>query len=480
VIVPRNKLLFWVAVVILPFCLVAAVVPGMLMAALGLIAVFTIVALIDAMRSLGTVAGFSVQLPAVVRMSKDRRGKIEVRIRNSKQRGRTLRLGLPFPEQIESEQTEAVVNLPAGAEWSRYEWPCLPRKRGNYPLETVYLEASSPFGFWAQRGAAAVQSELRVYPNLLSERKQLAALFLNRGSFGLHAQRQIGKGRDFEKLREYIPGDSFDEIHWKATAKRGRPVTKVFQIERTQEVYVIIDASRLSARPLARAEHDQPGRSLGLSRSPVRNTHPQPGSENQQPNQRESTPEPETILERFMIAALVLGLAAEKQGDLFGLLTFADQVKTFVRAKNGKAHFSSCRDALYTLQPRIVTPDYDEVCTFIRLRLRHRALLVFLTSLDDPLVAESFVRNMDLIRRQHLIVVNMLQPPGVSPLFTNPNIASMDDLYQHLGGHLLWQKLREVEKVLQRRGVRFSLLQNERLSAELVSQYLNVKRRQLI
>jgi hypothetical protein len=56
----------------------------------------------------------------------------------------------------------------------------------------------------------------------------------------------------------------------------------------------------------------------------------------------------------------------------------------------------------------------------------------------------------------------------------------MDDLYQHLGGHLLWQKLRELEKVLHRRGVQFSLLQNERLSADLVTQYLNVKRRQLI
>src|SRR5204863_1117351 len=93
------------------------------------------------------------------------------------------------------------------------------------------------------------RSEIRVYPNLLNERKNLAALFLHRGSFGMHAQRQIGKGRDFEKLREYIPGDSYDEVHWKATAKRGRPVTKIFQIERTQEVYVIIDASRLSARP---------------------------------------------------------------------------------------------------------------------------------------------------------------------------------------------------------------------------------------
>lgn len=469
-IVPRNKLLFWVAIVILPFCLVAALVPAMLVAALALIALFALVAGIDAIRSLGSLAGFNVQLPAVVRLSKDRAGKIELRIRNEPQRARALRLGLPFPQEVTSEQTDALVSLPAGAEWSRYEWPCLARKRGNYPIQTVYLEASSPWGFWARRGVAPVQSELRVYPNLFSERKQLAALFLNRGTFGLHAQRQIGKGRDFEKLREYVPGDGFDEIHWKATAKRGHPVTKVFQIERTQEVYVIIDASRLSARSLARAQSPVPG--VGF---------PSPSlAEASSSSSSLAAPVPETILERFMTAALVLGLAAEQQGDLFGLLTFADQVKTFVRAKNGKAHFSSCRDALYTLQPQVVTPDYDELCTFIRLRLRHRALLVFLTSLDDPLLAESFVRNMDLIRRQHLILVNMLQPPGVSPLFANPNIASLDDLYQHLGGHLLWHKLRELEKVLQRRGVQFSLLQNERLSADLVTQYLNVKRRQLI
>ena len=186
-----------------------------------------------------------------------------------------------------------------------------------------------------------------------------------------------------------------------------------------------------------------------------------------------------TALERFVTAALVLGLAAEQQGDLFGLLTFADKVKKFVRAKNGQAHYNACRDALYTLQPKTVTPDFDELCAFIRLRLRRRALLVFLTALDDPAIAESFVRNMDLIRRQHIVLVNMVQPPGVKPLFGNPDIAKVDDLYQELGGHLRWQKLRELQKILQRRGVQFSLLNNERLSAELVSQYLNVKQRQL-
>jgi uncharacterized protein (DUF58 family) len=308
----------------------------------------------------------------------------------------------------------------------------------------AFVEGESPLGFWAARKSTPIESEIRVYPNLLTDRKNLAALFLNRGQFGLHAQQQIGKGRDFEKLREYTPGDGYDEIHWKATARRGKPITKVFQIEKTQEVYVILDASRLSAR-----KSDE-----------------NPGSD--------------SVLERFVTASLMLGLAAEQQGDLFGLLTFGDRVEKFVRARNGQAHYNACRDALYTLEPKIVTPDFDELCTFIRMRLRRRALLVFLTALDDPSVAESFVRNIELIRRQHLILVNMLQPPGVKPLFADSGVASMDDLYRELGGHLRWQKLRELQKILQRLGVQFSLLKNERLSAELVSQYLNIKQRQLL
>jgi uncharacterized protein (DUF58 family) len=155
-------------------------------------------------------------------------------------------------------------------------------------------------------------------------------------------------------------------------------------------------------------------------------------------------------------------------------------VQTFLRAKNGKAHYSACRDAIYTLEPQNITPDFDEIGAFIRTRLRRRALLFFLTSLDDPVLAEGFVRNMSLLAGQHLVLVNMIKPPDATPLFTRPDVEGIDDLYRHLGGHLQWHSLRELEKVLQRRGVRFSLLQNERLATELVSQYVGVKRRQLL
>lgn len=440
---PRSRLI-WTTAASLPLALLAAVTPAAGLICLALAGVLVLIAAADAVAARRNLDGIGIELPPIARMSKDRKSPLDVRLRNEQGRQKQLRIALGLPLEVQAEVDEVDVLLPGESVWSRLTWTCLPRKRGRYQVKAAYVQGVSFLGFWVTRREIPVQSEIRVYPNLLSERKRLAALFLNRSTVGLHAQRQIGKGRDFEKLREYSPGDGFDEIHWKATARRAKPITKVFQIERTQEVYVLIDASRLSSRLT-------------------------------QPSVPDSS-----VLERLVTAALVLGMAAERQGDLFGLLSFTDKVERFVRARNGKSHYNTCRDALYTLQPQTVTPDYDELFTFIRLRLRRRALVVCLTSLDDPSLAESFAKSIELIRKQHLVLVNMIRQRETAPLFTESLPESTDDLYRKLGGHLSWQKLRQLEKVLQRRGVRLSQVEHERLSVELVSQYLNVKQRQLL
>lgn len=446
-IVPRTRLLVWFTIIMVPFATLGGIVEEAAPFAVLASGLFVILALIDAFLAAGLLQGFSIELTSLVRATQERAFKIGVRIQNPSERARTIRVALAFPADVVPDTEDVTVVLPAGSEWSAFDWNATSTKRGRMLITSARLEALSPLGLWARWKTLPANSEIRVYPNLARDRNNLAALFMNRGSFGIHAQRQIGRGREFEKLREYVPGDSIEDVHWKATAKRGHPVTKVYQIERTQEIYVIIDASRLSGR--------QSGRdSTGAGST--------------------------TDLERFITAALVMGLAAEQQGDLFGLLTFSDKIETFIRARNGKAHYHACRDALYTLQPREVAPDFDELSTFIRLRMRRRALLLFLTSLDDPVVAESFVRNMDLLCRQHLVLVNMLQPPGVRPIFSNENVTTLNELYGELAGHLRWQQLRELEKVLQRRGVRLSLLQSERLAVDLVSQYVTVKQRQAL
>ncbi len=430
---PRNRLLFWFALVALPFSVLAGVHPSTFGIGVALIAALVFLVILDGLLSRGVLNGIGLDAPAVSRLRLEKDAQIELRMRNPDCRPRTLRVALPLPGEFFVSRDEVEVALPGGAEWSRLPWACRPEKRGSYPLHAVHVEASSPLGFWNIRTRLPLRGEIRVYPDLQKERKGLDLMF--RGAFGAHAQRQIGKGREFEKLREYVAGDGSEDIHWKATARRGQPITKVFQIERTQEVYVAVDASRLSAR--------------------------------------------EEAVERHLSSALLLGLAAEQQGDLFGLLSFSDRVENFVRARSGFSHYQACRDAIYAIQPRMVNPDFDEVCTFIRLRLRRRSLVIFLTVLDDPVLAGSFLRNVELVARQHLVMVGMMRPSGIFPMFCDP-VSHTEDLYGRLGSHLRWHNLEELGRQLRRRGAKWMLFDSERMGLRLVSEYLNIKKRQIL
>jgi uncharacterized protein (DUF58 family) len=451
-IVPQTRLLFWVAILVLPLTFVALVVPTVSLPAGMVIIGFFMIAIADAFRAWGRLDDIHAEFPEIVRLTQDKEGVLSIKIGTERSMSRRLQLAIGFPPSFRApaEQFETTVS----EESQTYEVaiPCTPLQRGNHFLDGIFLETESPLTLWAVRKKCDTGTEVRVYPNLHKEQKNLAGLFLNRGMFGLHAQRQVGKGKEFEKLRDYIPGDSYEDIHWKATAKRSHPVTKIFQIERTQEIYTIIDSSRLSSRIVQTEKTDAGIHSIASV----------------------------TQLERFITAALVLALVAEKQGDLFGLITFHDKVQSFVRARHGKMHYNACRDALYGLEPKLVNPDFSEVNSFIRLRLRRRALLIFLTNLDDPVLAENFVNNLDLLSRHHLILVNTLRMPAIAPLFSDGQVADVDDLYQRLGGHLQFQKLRELEKSLKFRGINMSILDNEMLCPQLVSQYINVKRRQLL
>ncbi len=476
-LVPQNRLLAVVVLGVLPLAVAGGLwTEPVSTAAMAGAAALLLAAMADAAAS-GWRAGrgLAFEFPEAVRLSKGREGAVPVVIVNRQPGapGRRLRLGLAWPETVQTPTELLAITLATGVKRTRFEWVCTAGRRGRHALGRVHYEEASPLGLWAVRRSAAVVCELRVYPDLRAERRQAAAIFLTRGGLGSHAQRQVGRGREFEKLRDYVAGDSIEDISWKATARRQRPVSKVFQVERTQEIYVLVDSSRLSARPAQDATDV---------------SHGEDGDEAEEEAARAMTTDVAagpTVLERYLSSALLLCQAAERQGDLFGLGTFADGVQHFLRARNGPAHFDACREAIYALEPAVVSPDFEELCAFLRLRLRRRALVVVLTSsLDDPVLAESFLRAVESVSRRHVVLVNSLRPTGVSPLFTDTDggagVVTTGDVYRRLGGHLRWQKLRETEKRLRRLGVGFTLLDDARMTEQIVRQYLNVKQRQVL
>lgn len=446
-IVPRSRIVGLFASTVLPASLASAMVPDMgpFLAALCLI--LCVFGGVDALLAERRRRGIRVEFPERLNLSRDRQAELPFRVSDTNGASCSLVIGLNLPEGFNSTCREQPLRLPGGEQPFRVQWPLTGCRRGSYLLEDCRIRLLSPLGLWYSQGDLPAGTRFRVYPNLTEERKRLAAMFLNSNNSMIRPCRQVGQGREFEKLRLYLPGDSIGDIHWRATAKRGQPVTKEFQIERTQEVYVIIDASRLSARQVT--------------------THC--GEGNMEP-----------LLERYIRSALVLGSVAQNQGDLFGVMTFSDQVQGFVRAQSGKVHFGACRDALLNLSPGGVNPGYDEAASFLATRLRRRALLIYLTSLDEPAMAEGFMRSIGVLSRRHLVCVAMQRPETAVPLFSGSKAGGPDDLYRFLGGHLVWHGLREMKQNLRLKGVHLSLVDDERLSAEVVSRYLDVKRRQML
>jgi uncharacterized protein (DUF58 family) len=282
---------------------------------------------------------------------------------------------------------------------------------------------------------------------------------------GQHRRMRTGKGREFEKLREYLHGDDYHDIHWKATAKRGFPVTKTFQTENSQEVYAIVDASRLSSVPLSAVPSGSASPDALLSA-----THSAAAGGGH-------APQP---LEYYLRTALRLGMAAERQGDRYGLMAYADRPAHFLTAGKGKSHYGRFRDALCTLRSDGASPDYAELFASIRLRLRKRAMLLFLCSLDEPAQAEAFAEHVGLISRQHLVIVTAVKPAGIRPVFHGDPVSADSDVYDRMADHLRLRNLDRLAGRLRRQGVSFRAWEPDRLSAEAVARYLDAKHRRAV
>jgi len=476
-IAPRTSLVAWAAVSVLPLSILAGVLGGFRGISILGIAVFALVSLIDLLLGLGKYRQLEVSLPAVNRVTAGRAFQLDLKLNGSRSRRGAIRLAVDLPPSIKSEQAHMTIRIDGLISNLAVPVKALSDQRGTYLIRGVFFDWISPLRFWVFREKRALACEVRVYPNLALEGRKIAH-FLDRGGFGVHRQRQIGRGREFEKLREYEAGDSFDSIHWKATAKRHKPITKVFQVEKSQEVYLAIDSSRLSARSLSSSySSSSSSSSSNVSEPSARHAQDHP----QDPGRAGAPPYGEqTILERSIAAALLAGATAERQGDLFGLITFSDKVDQLARARSGSLHFNHCRDLLINLQPKLVAPDFEDIAATLLNRLTKRSLLIFLTSLDDSVTGENFLAAARFLARRHLIIAIMPSPPGTQPLFSAPGVEHTDQIYENITGHLRWTKLQELRKQLLQAGVLFHLAPGDNFTLTVVSEYLATKRRQLL
>jgi uncharacterized protein (DUF58 family) len=326
-------------------------------------------------------------------------------------------------------------------------------RRGLWPGPRIGLERQSNFRLWRLRRWFDVPVPLRIEANLRPGRQEILRSPVYRMLVASRQTPWTGHGRDFERLREYQPGDTYSEIAWRSTARRGAPVTRLFQWEQKQEVYFVVDQSRASATTL----------------------DPGTNSENPAPQKRA----PRRMLDLAVETALAGATVALELGDEFGLVTYADGAKSWLRAGSGQSQLHQFRDRLLNVEPLPTTADYEALFADIRVRLRRRAYLLLLADLTERSISDSLRRGVGLVRSSHALLMTSILPGHVRPAFSPGQDLITDlDVYAALAGDRENQRLAALARQLRQLDVRLRYIPAEKFLRTAVEGYLQSKREQ--
>lgn len=315
-----------------------------------------------------------------------------------------------------------------------------PPRRGDYRFGDLHLRWESVLGLLRRQASFPAAAPVKVYPNLVDVKKYDLLLRKSRlWEMGLRPVRLRGQGTDFERLREYQPDDEYRRINWKATARRGTPITAEFETERAQNLAALIDVGR-------------------MMRSPVGDV---------------------AKMDYAINAVLLLAYVAVQKGDRMGALTFADDVQAWLRPRTGKAHFYRMLELLYKVQGQPVEPDFPRAFGYFASRQRRRSLVLVFSDLTGSVSNEALVSGLLRLRRQHLPLLVTMRDPTVETFARQP-LADVTGLYRRsVAETLLRERALALEK-LRSRGVLTLDVPADELSVALIERYLQIKARMLI
>lgn len=312
-----------------------------------------------------------------------------------------------------------------------------PMRRGSYRFGDVALRTLGPLGLAGRVFELPTAQDVRVYPDILAVHGY--SLLARRGmlhEIGVRAARFTGVGREFESLREYESGDDYRDIDWKATARRGAPVVRRFEAERSQTIVLAIDAGRLMTARVG-----------GLAK-----------------------------LDRAINATLLLAWLASSAGDNVGLLVFARDIERFLLPRKGHRQFLAILEALYSVEERVEEPDYARAMRFLATRVSKRSLVVLFTELVGTEPSRRLLGVLGQLSSRHLPLVVTQRNAQVESLATAEPLDEAQVFRASVAQDILHDKAAAM-RLLQARGSLVLDVAPESLSVAAVNRYLEIKAR---
>ncbi len=318
---------------------------------------------------------------------------------------------------------------------SRLPYRLLPTQRGNFSFGDVSVRCRGPLGLAFVDHRRPAGEAVQVYPNLLEIRRYeaLVRTTLVRAG-GYRAKRLPGAGREFSHFRDYTPDDDYRQISWKATARRHKPITAVFEAEHSQDVIFCLDIGRMMAARVGTL----------------------------------------TKLDHAINALLMLTHVSQTFQDNLGLLIFSYSVHLYLPPAKGRSQHAKFLQALYSVKPEYCYVNYREAFNTLIGRHPKRALTMVFTDLLDATASKEYLEAAALLRRFHLpLTLAVADVPLQNLAAEQPRDA--EHLYNVLTARDLLAGRSEMLRSLERQGVLVLDTAPERLTIDAVNRYLALK-----
>jgi len=359
------------------------------------------------------------------------------------------------------------------------------RARGDHRMGRVFLRYHGPVRLAERWAIADLGQTVRVYPNLPESERY--ALFLVRSrqiELEKRLKRHVGRGREFESLREYREGDELRDICWTASARRGKLISKVYQLERSQSVIMVVDAGRLM---LARTRPPAPTAGLPPESKGAAGRPPRVPEELSRAHragdldrrETESTQPPLTKLDYAVNAALSLAQVALYSGDRVGLVAYGRKIQARLPVARGAAHLRGFLEQLAQVSGELVEADHARAADELLAHQRRRTLVVWLTDLAETASTPEVMEAASRLSPRHLVLFAVVGEPELRALALR-RPASPPQMYRYAAALEVIERRELLLRRLREHGVLALEFSPSRLSIGLVNQYLEIKERSML
>ena len=298
---------------------------------------------------------------------------------------------------------------------------------------------------------------VRVYPALRTGEEQQIFLARSRQiDLQLRRAQQRGLGRDFESLREYREGDDLRDICWTATARRGSPITRQYQTERSQPVWIVLDCGRLMRSRVAAG-------ASGKSALPV----------------AESVAHVHSKLDHACTTAVALAQLALYSGDRVGLLAYGQSIQQRLLPGRGAAHLRQLIESLAQVHAESGEADHLRATATLNRIQPRRSLILWITDLAETAMRPEVIDGaVQLLRRHVLLFVAMAQPEVESIAQARPN--NVEQMFRAAAAQEMAGRRELLLARLHEQGALTLDLNPEALTSSVLNHYLMVKERAMV